>query len=149
MLRLNNNASDDLGRIANQRIKDVGRVQRILSHAIQSFLARGDADNATPEHRNMTRAWLDRLDEIVDARFFDDLQEELEAEESERQGIHDHWLLDDKEGTGVINHARAILEDATDSLPCPAIHRYKARTNAEGLFEGRIRSGNGLPDLFP
>ena len=149
MLRLNNSTSDDLGRIANSRIEDAGKIQRILSHAIQSFLARGDSDNATPEQRNLARAWLNRLDEIVDARFFEDLQDELEADESERQSIHDHWLLDNESKDGVINHARALLEDATDSLPCPAIYRYKARTNAEGLFEGRLRGNGGFPDLFP
>ena len=148
MLRLNNGPSDDLGRIADSRIQDVGKIQRILSHAIQAFLARGDADDATPEQRNLARAWLNRLDEIVDARFFEDLQDELEAEESERQSIHDRWLLNDEDKSGVINHARALLQDATDSLPCPAIYRYKARTNAEGLFEGRIRGGSGFPDLF-
>ena len=151
MLRRNDNGaddSDDLGRISKSRIDDVGKIQRILSHAIQSFLARGDSDNATPEQRNLARGWLNRLDDIVDATFFDDLQDELEAGESERQSIHDRWLLNDDK-TGVINHARALLDDATDSLPCPSIHRYKARTNAEGLFEGRIRGSSGFPDLFP
>ena len=149
MLRINDSAAGNLGRIANLRIEEVGKVQRILSHAIQSFLARGDADNATPEQRNLARGLLSRLDEIVDARFFEDLQDEIEAEESERQSIHDLWLLNNESEDGVINHARALLDDATDSLPCPAIHRYKARTNAEGLFEGRIRGNGGFPDLFP
>ena len=35
-----------------------------------------------------------------------------------------------------------------DSLPCPSIYRFKARSRAEGLFEGRIRGNNGLPILF-
>ena len=147
MLRRNSNAADDLGRIADERIKYVGKVQRILSHAIQAFLARGDADKATPEQRNLARGWLKRLDEIVDARFFEDLQDELEAEESERQNIRSQWLLNRKDG--VIDHARALLDDAADSLPCPTIHRYKARTNAEGLFEGRLRGNGGFPGLFP
>ena len=152
MLRRNDNGandSDDLGRIAKSRIDEVGKIQRILSHAIQSFLARGNSEDTSPEQRNLARRWLNRLDDIVDATFFDDLQDELEADESERQNIHDRWLLDNESNGGVINHARALLEDATDSLPCPSIHRYKARTNAEGLFEGRIRGNGGFPDLFP
>ena len=48
----------------------------------------------------------------------------------------------------VVDHARDLLHDAADSLPCPAIRHYKARINAEGLFEGRLRSNNGLPFLF-
>ena len=141
-------ASQELGEIANKRIEEVGKVQRILSHSIQTFLARGDAEDASPEHRNLARPWLNRLDEIVDATFFDDLQTEFEADASERQNIRNRWLLNDEDRSGVINHARALLRSATESLPCPAIYRYKAQANAEGLFEGRLRGNGGLPDLF-
>ena len=56
------------------------------------------------------------------------------------------WLLDDEDG--VVNRARRILREAMEGLPCPAIHRYRARANAENLFEGRIRGAQGLPFLF-
>lgn len=143
MMRRN---SADLGVIAQMsqdRIQDVGKVQRILSHAIQTFANRGDSANTKPEHRQRAREWLNRLDEIVDATFFDDLQDEFEAVSADRTGFRSHWRGE------VINHARALLHAAEDSLPCPAIHYYKAREAAEGLFEGRIRGGNGFPDLFP
>ena len=137
----------ELGDIAKARIDEIGKVQRILSHAIQVFAARGDSGKVSPEHRALARSWLNRLDGIVDARFFEDLQEEFEADENDRQGIRNHWLMNESKD-GVVDHARALLQDATDSLPCPAIHRYKARVNAEGLFEGRIRGNSGLPFLF-
>ena len=136
----------ELGELARQRIEQVGIVQRILSHAIQIFAARGDSDKVSPEHRALTRPWLNRLDGIVDSDFFGDLQTEFEADESERQGIRNQWLLNGKDG--VVNHARALFHDAADSLPCPSIHRFKARANAEGLFEGRMRGNGGLPFLF-
>ena len=41
------NAVGDLGGIAQDRVNQIGAVQRILSHAIQVFLARGDADNTS------------------------------------------------------------------------------------------------------
>ena len=139
--------TNDFGSIANKRIEEVGKVQRILSHAIQAFLARGETDKISPEHRSLARPWLNRLDEIVDARFFDDLQAEFEADEqTERDRTHNEWLMNDKDG--VVDRAREILSDAIDSLPCPEIERYKARVGAEGLFEGRIRGNNGLPFLF-
>ncbi len=137
---------EGLGEIAKKRIEEIGKVQRILSHAIQVFAARGDSDKVSPEGRALARPWLNRLDEIVDARFFESLQDEFEAEESQRQEVGNQWLINGRDG--VINHARALLHDAADSLPCPAIHRYKARVNAEGLFEGRIRGNSGLPFLF-
>ena len=140
--------TDDLGRIANGRIEDVGKVQRILSHAIQVFLARGETDKVSPEHRNLARLWLNRLDETADAQFFEHLQEEFEADDrDERQRIRNNWLMNDNRD-GVVDRAREVLADAIDSLPCPEIERYKARVRAEGLFEGRIRGNKGLPSLF-
>ena len=149
MLRRNTAEREDIGAIAKERLDEIGRVQRILSHAIQVFAARGDSNRTTPEHRERARPWLNRLDAIIDANFFDDLQQEFEVEDrEERTKIRRLWLLDDDGRSGVINHARALLSDASGSLPCPAIHYYRARQAAEGLFEGRLRGNNGLPELF-
>lgn len=135
---------EDLGNLAQRRIERIGAVQRILSHAIQVFAARGDSANVSTEHRRLAAPWLNRMDEIIDDRFFDDLQDEFEAgDDATREGIHTNWLRD-----FVVPQARRILYDATDSLPCPAIHRYRARENATGLFEGRIRHSPDLPTLF-
>ncbi len=137
----------ELGDIAQQRIEQVGTVQRILSHAIQVFAARGDGDKVSPEHRALAHPWLNKLDEIVDARFFNDLQDEFEVDdEAERKRVRNEWLMNGKDG--IVDLARRTLHAAEDSLPCPAIHRYRARVNAEGLFEGRIRGAKGLPFLF-
>lgn len=138
----------ELGDIARQRIEQVSIVQRILSHAIQVFAARGNADGVSAEHRALARPWLNRLDEIVDGSFFDNLQTEFaEDDDARRRSIRNRWLLNDSRD-GVVDHARNILHDAEDSMPCPAIYRYRARVNAEGLFEGRLRGNKGLPFLF-
>ena len=139
-------AVDDLGKIARERIEQVGAVQRILSHAIQVFVARGDSEKTSADHRTLTRPWLNMLDDLVDTNFFDDLQTEFEAADAERQTVRNTWLMNGTDG--VIDHARRTLHTAEDALPCPAIHRYRARVNAEGLFEGRIRGAKGLPFLF-
>ena len=141
--------TQELGRIAKRRIEDVKKVQRILRHAVSVFAA-GGGDSISDEHRARANSWANRLDDIVDATFFDDLQDEFESDAGERQAIRDRWLRNDEDDNGVINHARKILHEAEDSLPCNEIRRYKARTRADGVFEGRIRSGNGgFPDLFP
>ena len=144
---LRRDATQELGHIAKDRIDEIGKVQRILSHAIQVFAAGGDSSKLSPEHRALARSWLDQLDGTVDARFFEDLQTEFEADESERQATRNRWLMNASKD-GVVDQARTLLRDATDSLPCPAIRRYKARVNAEGLFEERIRGKDGLPSLF-
>ena len=138
----------EFGQIANGRMEDVSKVQRILSHAIQAFLARGEAEKASPEQRALARPWLNRLDEIVDARFFEDVQTELEAPAGQRDSIRKHWLRDAATHEGLIEDAASLLEDAMNSLPCPAAFRYKARQAAENLFWGRLRGNNGLPGAF-
>ncbi len=150
IMRRGGGGLDDVAAISQARIEDVGKVQRILSHAIQTFANRGDSANSQPEHRERARPWLNRLDEIVDTTFFDALQDEFEETgASERLRIRHHWLLNEGEPKGVIDHARALLHNAEDSMPCPSICYYKAREAADGLFEGRIRGSSGFPDLFP
>ena len=141
----NANRSEDFGELANDRIIQVAVIQRILSHSVQTFLSGGRPENASPreEERDRARSWLNRLDKMVDSGFFAALQDEFEAPESRRQAIRDQWLLD------VVDNARSLLREATDTLPCRAIHRYRARTRAESLFEIRLRGSNGLPQLFP
>ena len=139
--------SQELSEIAYERVKQIGTLQRILSHAIQVFAARGDSGNVSAEHRSLARPWLNRLDGYVDARFFADLQTEFESDDTaNRNRIRHEWLLNEEDG--VVNRARSVLQDAIEALPCPAIHRYRARANAESLFEGRIRGPQGLPFLF-
>ena len=132
----------DIGRIASDRIEQISIVQRILSHSIQVFVAQGDPEQISPEDRALARPWLNRLDDIVDAHFFDALQTELEAGEGEREGIRNGWLQELK------GSAEDLLHDAENALPCPAIHRYRARVMADGLFAGRMRGPKGLPFLF-
>ena len=120
----------DLGALAKKRIEEAGKIRNTLRAAIGAL----SQDN--------TNIWIKRWEEIVDARFFDDLQTELEADETERKRIRRKWL------DGVVDHARTILHAAEDGLPCSTSHRYKARAQARNLFEGRIRGPKGLPFLF-
>ena len=98
------------------------------------------------EHRARANPWANKLGEIVDATFFEDLQTELEAEENQRPALRRRWLMNGKDG--VIDHANNILSDAENSLPCPSIQRFRAKTSAEGAFRGWLRGNNGIPELF-
>ena len=136
---------EELGDIARQRIEQIGLVQRILRHAVSVFAAGGNTDSVSDEHRARANPWANKLDEIVDSRFFDALQDEFEEADPGKR-IRNKWLMNDNDG--VVDHARKILRDAEDSLPCPAIQRYKARVRADSVFEGRLHGSNGLPFLF-
>ena len=149
-------ATKELGDIARERVGQVGKVQGFLRDAVATFIAQGsdiyDKDFGSDKRRrigNGATPWSNELDEIVDDRFFDDLQEEFEeTDEILRRQIRDSWLLNDRDQRGIINHARALLYDAIYSLPCPAIHYYRSRVSAVGLFERQICGNKGFPDLF-
>ena len=137
-----------LGGIAHQRLEQIGIVQGILSQAIQVFAAGGGRDRDSTGNEQVRRAvarpWLNQLDESVDGHFFNDLQTEWEAEaKDERARIRNEWLQE-----VVLAPARRLLQWAGESLPYSTIYRYRARAQAEGLFEGRLRGTGGLPFLF-
>ena len=133
----------ELGDIARERIEDVRRTQRILRHAVWTFAAGGKTDSVSDETRAQANPWANRLDDAVNAGFFDGLQEEFEADsQANRRHIRRDWQC------GVIRVARDLLRQAQAALPCPAIHRYRARVRADSVFEGRIRGNTGFPDLF-
>lgn len=138
----------ELGKIAAERIADVRNVQKILRHAVSVFAAGGNTDSVSDEHRDRANPWANKLDKIVDTTFFDALQTEFEADDpGKRKQIRNEWLKNDSDG--VIDRARQILRVAEDSLPCPAIQRYRARVRADGVFNSRIRSPkDGFPDLY-
>ena len=140
-----------LGDIARQRIEQVGIVKNILRHAIATFAANGDSDfnahrNGKPSPNELAQTYANKLDEMVDDRFFDHLQQEFEADEGERDTIRKGWLRNGSDG--VIDQASEILKAAEDTLPCPSVQRFKARVRADGIFWGRLSGNDGLPALF-
>ncbi len=138
---------NELEDIARERIEQIGKVQRILRYAISLFVAGGNRENIKDEHRDHANRRANQLTEIVDSRFFADLQDEFDVDgDNERKRIRKRWLRN--RGDGVIDHASKILQAAEDALPCPTIHRYKARVNAEIAFWGGLRGSNGIPDAF-
>lgn len=141
-------AMQELGDIARQRIEQVGKVQRILRHAVSVFAAGGNTDSVSDEHRDRANPWANKLDEIVDTTFFESLQDEFQEDDpAKRTQIRNRWLKNDKDG--VIDRAWQILQEAEESLPCPAIQRFRARVRADSVFSGRIRgSKDGFPALF-
>ena len=138
-------SSQQVGKIARERIEQIAIVQRGLRYAISVFAAGGKTDGIAEEHRARANPWANKLTEIVDDNFFEDLQFELEeVDESRRKAIRRNWLYNGK--NGVIDQASSLLGEAGNSLPCPSIQRYKAKAKADSAFGGWLRGRNGLPD---
>ena len=135
---------DELGEISCERIEDIRLLHRILRHAIAVFAAGGDTEGVSDEHRDRANVWVNLHDDIVDRDFFNDLQDEFETDDAgRRRQVRNEWRR------GMVDEARTILQQAEETLPCPAIRRYRARVRAESVFEGRISSSNGFPELYP
>ena len=128
--------------IARERIERVAVVQRILRHAVSAFAAGGKTESIADEHRARANPWANKLTEIVDEDFFENLQDEANADATEHQNVRRDWL------SKVVGRADSILREATASLPCPEIRRPMAQVQAEGVFWGRVRGPNGLTELF-
>ena len=128
-----------LGDISRERINDVRPVQDILHHALATFAAKGDDDRKNhgkgkPSPNEIAQVWLNRLDELVDVRFFDDLQTEFEADSLEkRTSIRQEWLKG-----FFIPSAEAVLAASWESLPCPDSQRIRATATSKNVFNGRI-----------
>lgn len=134
---------DELGEISRERIEDIRLLHRILRHAIAVFAAGGDTEGVSDEHRDRANVWVDMHDDIVDRGFFGDLQDEFESDDAaRRRQVRNEWRR------GMVDEARTILQQAEETLPCPAIQRYRARVRSESVFEGRIRGNNGFPELY-
>ncbi len=125
--------TEELADIARSRIKDIALIQSILRNAVWTFAAGGKTKDVSDKVRALANPWGNKLDELVDVAFFDDLQTEFEAERSRRTAIRKVWLK------SVTADARGILRDAEHSLPRRTIHRYRAHVRASQVFEGRIQ----------
>ena len=140
-------SKQELEDIARERIKQIGTIKRILRHAVATFVAHGKSNDTSAEQRALANPWADKLDEIVDARFFDDLQTEFDADDAdERKRIRNRWLRNGKDG--VVDQASIILQAAQNALPGPSIQRFKARVQSDGVFWGSLRGAKGLPELL-
>ena len=132
-----------LGEIARDRIEQIKTIQRFLRHSVWTFASGGKAESVSARQRALATPWANKLDEIIDTSFFKDLQEEFGRDgDIARRSARNQWLV------RTIEDARQILRLAQDSLPCPTAQTFRARVRSEAIFEGRIRSRHGFPDLF-
>ena len=127
--------------ISRERINAIALVQRILRHAVSVFAAGGKTEGIADEHRARANPWANKFTEAVDEDFFEKLQDEVNADPTAQQTERNEWLR------ALVDKAERILRDATASLPCTDTRRFRAQVQAEGVFWGRVRGPNGLPEL--
>ncbi len=137
------NQKAQLERIASQRIAAIGDVRGLLRYALVVLFESGDVKDirqASKAHEAKVRKFSAPFEGTEDARFFDDLNEEMEATDSAAQRLQ--WLL------GLVGRAETILKTAFDAGPRSSVQKYRAQSAALSRFHGGLRSDKfPIPDL--
>lgn len=133
------NQKAQLERASGQRITAIGDVRGLLRYALVVLFESGDVKDirqASKAHEAKVRKFSAPFEGAEDARFFYDLNEEIDAADPSAQRLQ--WLL------GLVERAEAILKKAFGAGPRSGIQRYRAQSAALSRFHGGLRS-----DKFP
>ena len=124
----------EIGDIARERIEQASKVKSILRYAVAIFASAGRTNDISSENWSRANPWSDKLEEIIDVSFFDDLQEETdETDRDERERIRNLWLEN-----VVIANAVAILGESQTAIPCTSNQELRAISTAQSVFMGSI-----------
>lgn len=137
------NQKAQLERIAGQRITAIGEVRGLLRYALVVLFESGDVKDsrqASKAHETKVSKFSAPFESKEDARFFDDLSEEIEAVDPSAQRLQ--WLL------GLVGRAEAVLKIAFDAGPRNGVQKYRAQSASLSRFHGGLRSDKSpLPEL--
>ena len=135
---------DRLAVIAQEQIEEVGDVMKALRFGIAVAAGGGrDAADLTKAHRSHAGPYARRLDAQADAIFFPALNYRY-ADAAPARAARRSFAR------ALIRTAVELLGEAVETVPCPAIHRPRARARAETAFWGRLRKGvfSDQPEVF-
>ncbi len=119
--------------IAKQHVEAIAAVRKLLWSSLVLLFANGDGNERNDAISERASRFARPFELREDARFFDDLFLEAEAEEDERAASRVQWLL------GLVERAEVLLIDAFDAGPRASMLRYKARSAALSRFHGGLR----------
>ncbi len=137
---LRQNQTDQLAKIAGERVDAVGKMRGVLWTALAALFDQGaDKDRFSDSAKDKAGVFSMAFEQAEDARFFDDLNAEIEASEPDQVRLQ--WLL------AMADRAEAILKTAFVAGPQSGEQRYRARSAALSRFHGSLRSTKTLPTL--
>ena len=142
---------DILARIASAQIEEVQEVMKALRFGIAVAAGGGrDANELTKSHRSHAGPYARRLDAEADASFFPALEERYAASNGEESTAEAACRA--TFARTLIRAAERLLDEAIETVPCPAIHRPRARARATSAFWGRLRGPKSVfsdqPEIF-
>lgn len=119
--------------IAKQRIAAIAAMRKLLWSAMVILFANGDGNDRDDNISDRAGRFARPFEQGEDARFFDDLATETEADDADRPAVRLRWLQ------GLVARAEAVLAQTFDAGPRSGMQRYKARAAALARFHGALR----------
>ena len=136
---------DKLAQIAKAQIEEIREVEKALRFGVAVAASGGKApSDLTKTDRAFANPYARRLDATADAGFFAALENRfLAADRKDSRATFARRM---------IAAAEKLLNEATDTVPCPAIRRHRARARATSAFWGRLRRPQSVfsdqPNIF-
>ncbi len=139
---------DELAAISGDLLEEIAEVSRALRLGVAVAASGGKMlGDLSKNDRTFARPYARRLDAWVDSRFFDAVEKRFAA--SRQAGTHGERA---NFARGMVAAADALLVDAVESVPCPAIRRHRARARAFSAFYGSLRGNRSVfadqPEIF-
>lgn len=130
-----------LARMSTQRIAAIGEVRKLLWLALAVLFNNGaPGKDSSDSVKGKASEFSRPFERAEDARFFDDLNDEVEAVDPTAERLQ--WLK------GLTERAAAVLKVAFDAGPRSAMQRYRAQAAALSRFHGSLRGDKSpLPQL--
>ena len=143
---------DRLTTYAQAQLEEVEDVMKALRFGIAVAAGGGrDANELTKAHRSHAGPYVRRLDAEVDAGFFAAIEDRFVASTSADSATA-VAACRVAFARSLIRSAERLLNEAIETVPCPAIHRPRARARAVSAFWGRLRGQNSVfsdqPEIF-
>jgi CRISPR system Cascade subunit CasA len=134
------NQKDQLERLAKQRIAAISELRKLLWLALAVLFANGKSAESSEGNKAKANLFADPFERAEDARFFDDLNAELEAFDPAAE--HLNWLI------ALVARAESVLKIAFVAGPRNGVQKYRARSAALSRFHGGLRNSKSpLPVL--
>ena len=129
-----------LEEISGLQIQEVAQIAKALRIGIATA-ASGGAEEPRKEYYDRAAPFTARLQAEADAVFFQALQERFLAgdDDDARLGAKRAFVMPLKD------RAETLLSEAASSVPCPGIHRPRARARALRRFRAVLRSTKNNP----
>ena len=131
--------TDRLAAIAQERVVTIGKMRTLLWSALGTLFDNGAArERFSDDAKEKANRFVKPFEQSEDARFFDDLNIELESDNPEETRLQ--WLL------AMVDRAETVLKESFHTGPRSGEQRYRARAVALSRFHGVLR-GDKTP--FP